>query len=78
MLEAIAGERNAAAVALSIGGNNFNFSGLMAFCAKKYLLSQDCSKKDWARNLISDAKATEVQAEIEAALFKRPARDVHR
>lgn len=69
MLEAIAGERDVAAVALSIGGNNFNFSGLVAFCAKKYLLSQDCSKKDWARNLISDAKATEVQAEIEAALF---------
>ncbi|MFN8125495.1 MAG: hypothetical protein U0R64_03160 [Candidatus Nanopelagicales bacterium] len=69
MLEQIATDTPVDAVALSIGGNNFNFSGLISFCVEKYILSQNCSEKEWAKSLISDAKAKEVQEAIEAALF---------
>lgn len=69
MLESFATTHDVGAIVLSIGGNNFQFSKVMADCVASYIKSSECNDNPPAKHLENDATKKRVQAQIEEALW---------
>ncbi|MGA1700619.1 MAG: hypothetical protein ACO4BY_05730 [Candidatus Nanopelagicales bacterium] len=71
MLQEFASQNNVKMVALSIGGNDFKFSPIIAQCVQDYLLTFSANCKDDAKvqSFISDAAADRVRANTTQAIL---------
>lgn len=73
MLQHFAAEHNVKLVALSIGGNNFNFASIVTTCVEDFLESTIfddfyCSKESSVTNNFTTSNVNKVKGEIEAAI----------
>jgi hypothetical protein len=73
MLQHFAGEHNVKLVAISIGGNNFNFAGIVQTCLEDWLLSPEwwpdyCSEESSVTNNFSSSNVKKVKGEIETGI----------
>jgi len=73
MLEHFAAAHNVKLVALSIGGNNFNFASIVQTCVEDWLLSPEwwpdyCSEESSVTKNFSSSNVSKVKGEIETAV----------
>jgi hypothetical protein len=73
MLQHFAAEHNVKLVALSIGGNNFNFASIVTTCVEDFLESTIfddfyCSKESSVTNNFTTSNVNKVKGEIETAI----------
>jgi len=73
MLQHFAAEHNVKLVAISIGGNNFNFAGIVQTCIEDFLESTIfwdfyCSEESSVTNNFSSSNVSKVKGEIETAI----------
>lgn len=73
MLQHFAASHNVKLVALSIGGNNFNFAGIVTTCVEDFLESTFfddfyCSEESSVTNNFTSGNVSKVKGEIEAAI----------
>jgi hypothetical protein len=73
MLQHFAQTHNVKLIALSIGGNNFNFAGIVTTCVEDFLESSwfydfYCSKESSVTNNFTSANVTKVKGEITTAI----------
>jgi hypothetical protein len=73
MLQHYAAEHNVKLVALSIGGNNFNFASIVQTCVEDFLESTFfddfyCSEESSVTNNFSSSNVSKVKGEIEGAI----------
>jgi hypothetical protein len=73
MLQHYAAEHNVKLVALSIGGNNFNFAGIVQTCVEDFLESTIfydfyCSEESSVTNNFSSGNVSKIKGEIEGAI----------
>jgi hypothetical protein len=73
MLQHFAASHNVKLVALSIGGNNFNFASIVTTCVEDFLESTIfddfyCSKESSVTNNFTSSNVTKVKGEIETAI----------
>jgi hypothetical protein len=73
MLQHFATSHNVKLVALSIGGNNFNFASIVTTCVEDFLESTIfddfyCSKESSVTNNFTSSNVTKVKGEIETAI----------
>jgi hypothetical protein len=73
MLQHFAANHNVKLVALSIGGNNFNFAGIVQTCVEDFLESTIfwdfyCSEESSVTNNFSSSNVSKIKGEIETAI----------
>ncbi|HLH14755.1 MAG TPA: hypothetical protein VKV16_08185 [Solirubrobacteraceae bacterium] len=73
MLQHFAAAHNVKLVAVSIGGNNFNFASIVQTCVEDWLLSPEwwpdyCSEESSVTNNFTSSNVTKVKGEIETAI----------
>jgi len=73
MLQRFAATHNVKLVALSIGGNNFNFASIVQTCVEDWLLTPEwwpayCSEESSVTNNFSSSNVSKVKGEIETAI----------
>jgi hypothetical protein len=73
MLQHFAAAHNVKLVALSIGGNNFNFAGIVTDCVEDFLESTIfydfyCSKESSVTNNFTSSNVSKIEGEIETAI----------
>ncbi|HEV3046196.1 MAG TPA: hypothetical protein VGY13_02440 [Solirubrobacteraceae bacterium] len=73
MLQHFAAAHNVKLVAISIGGNNFNFASIVETCVEDWLLSPEwwpdyCSEESSVTNNFSSSNVSKVKGEIETAI----------
>ncbi|HLL91668.1 MAG TPA: hypothetical protein VK252_01920 [Solirubrobacteraceae bacterium] len=73
MLQHFAAAHNVKLVAISIGGNNFNFASIVQTCVEDWLLSPEwwpdyCSEESSVTNNFSSSNVNKVKGEIETAI----------
>ena len=73
MLQHFAAAHNVKLVAISIGGNNFNFAGIVQTCVEDWLLSPEwwpdyCSEESSVTNNFNSSNVSKVKGEIETAI----------
>jgi hypothetical protein len=73
MLQHFAATHNVKLVALSIGGNNFNFAGIVTTCVEDFLESTIfddfyCSKESSVTNNFTTSNANKIKGEIETSI----------
>lgn len=71
MLQEFASQNNVKMVALSIGGNDFRFSDIIAACVKDYLftINSTCKNDAKVQSYISDSAVTRVQRDTARAIL---------
>jgi len=74
MLQQFAATHNVTLVAVSIGGNNFNFAGIVQTCIEDFLLSPEwwqanCSKESSVTNNFSSSNVATQKAAIKTAIL---------
>ncbi len=73
MLQHFAASHNVKLVALSIGGNNFNFASIVQTCVEDWLLTPEwwpayCSEESSVTNNFSSSNVSKIKGEIETAI----------
>src|SRR5271168_1305359 len=73
MLQHFAASHNVKLVAVSIGGNNFNFAGIVQTCVEDWLLTPEwwpayCSEESSVTNNFKSGNVASVKSAIEASL----------
>ncbi len=73
MLQHFAATHNVKLIAISIGGNNFNFASIVQTCVEDWLLSPEwwpdyCSEESSVTNNFSSSNVSKVKGEIETAI----------